>query len=179
MLTFARKAVNERPKKFQFVFFARWRYFTIYLWWKHAQQLWSRHKPAKFAKLQNVGYTRKQALLPEAPLPKPPTAKASRTKAHTLEFESTDCVISARNCWLTASLLRQATKAVNRYTVSHNRSCSERKPCHKLVRCQNFGKRRTSEISIKDKFTTTSDKSRQQVHRESWPVADLGRAEAT
>ena len=29
--------------------------------------------------------------------------------------------------------------------VGHNRSCSERKSCHKLVRCQNFGKRRTSE----------------------------------
>jgi len=29
----------------------------------------------------------------------------------------------------------------------------------------------------KDKSTTTSDKSRQQVHKVSWPVADPGRAE--
>jgi len=31
--------------------------------------------------------------------------------------------------------------------------------------------------SIKDKSTTTSDKSRQQVHWASWPVADPERAE--
>jgi len=30
---------------------------------------------------------------------------------------------------------------------------------------------------MKDKSTMTSDKSRQQVHRASWPVADPGQAE--
>jgi len=31
------------------------------------------------------------------------------------------------------------------WQVSHNTSCTERKSCHRLVRCQNLGRRRTSE----------------------------------
>jgi len=69
MLTTARKSVNKRPNKFEFVFSARWLYFTIYPWWKQAQQLWSRHKPAKFDTLHNVGYTRKKPPPAITPLP--------------------------------------------------------------------------------------------------------------
>jgi len=55
--------------------------------------------------------------------------------------------------------------------VSHNRSCSERKSCHKLVRCQNFGKRKTSENKAGQGID--QDPERTHLHEQRWRGVQL------
>jgi len=53
----------------------------------------------------------------------------------------------------------------------YNRSCSERKSCHKLVRCQNFGKSRTSENQAGQRVSM--DPERTQPHEQRWRGVQL------
>jgi len=83
-----------------------------------------------------------------------------RQEEHRKEVES----ISKQN----VHTVRPKEQGGRNEQVGHNRSCSERKSCHKLVRCQNFGKRKTSEDHAGQGVDL--DPERTQLHEQRWRV---------
>ena len=71
------------------------------------------------------------------------------------------CILTVLSGW---QLISKSKKGITQ--VSHNRSCSERNSCHKLVRCQNFGKRRTSENQTGQGIDL--DPERTHLHEQRW-----------